>query len=117
MEVIFGFSMLRDIFEEVLDAKELSIESSTATQWIFFAGEKIYKIDNTQIDEHWVHGLARESELWTGALGFNRARWEFWRSIFEELSKEDAVTSKANALTREAVKRMEGISENQPEHR
>lgn len=116
VEIIFGFFALRDALEEppLSTDDTLNTNALAAAQWIFHAGQQIYSTDNSQIDKHWERGLAKESALWRGEVGFSRARWEFWRGRFEELGEGEGngmTDEEGKAVVKEAARRMREIEE------
>lgn len=115
MSVVFGFFLLRDALEETLSAAAKEVEPRAAAQWILWAGNTVFKTESEQVDEsgHWAQGLAKESQLWRGGVGFGRARWKFWRARFEELEMEEKGEGKGKgkAYLKEAARKMREIEE------
>ena len=109
VEVVFGFFILRDGLEENLAADAINVEPVAAAQWILFAGKMVLEAQNGQIDNHWERGLAKGSGLWDGEVGFNRARWDFWRGRFEELSESVGMVEGGKAIVKQAARKMREI--------
>ena len=113
VSVVFGFFLLRDALEETLSGAAKEVEPRAAAQWILQAGSAVFKAENEQVDEggHWARGLAKESQLWRGGVGFGRARWEFWRARFEELEMEGEGEGEGKGDLKEAARKMREIEE------
>lgn len=109
VDIVFGFFILRDGLEETLSADAIKVEPSAAAQWILLAGKQIFKADNAMMEHHWERGLAKESELWKGAVGFSRTRWNVWRRRFGELSERDDITNEVKNILDQAARKMQEI--------
>lgn len=113
VDIVFGFFILRDGLEETLSADAMNVDPSAAAQWILLAGRQVFKGDNAMMEHHWERGLTKESELWKGAVGFSRTRWNFWRRKFGELSERDDITNEVKNIVGQAARKMQEIEKDE----
>jgi hypothetical protein len=113
---IFAVATMRSALETPLEPAEVdeNVPSAfipAAAEWIFNLGAETYKWDR-----EFPHGFPRgypgvAGALWEGRPmsdhhGPCKARWQFWRKRFEELSADDRVPREFQDIARRAESRM-----------
>ena len=79
-----------------------------AAQWVIYAGNKLFHLDNVGLGDHWSRGLNKETELWDGETGFSKARWKVWARRFGERANEEWVCEDGSRVAKEAANNIRG---------
>lgn len=101
-----------DKFEHPENEDWLNLEVSAAAQWIFFAGEELFRFsEEDSLRGCEKHNNAPGGRRWKGSHGYSLERWALWTARFREISIDEKASPSTRELARQAFEDMSLVSD------
>ncbi|KAH3939849.1 hypothetical protein HBI24_226770 [Parastagonospora nodorum] len=104
----FDWPARRDLELERVNIKMLNAKIPAAAQWLQHVGRRLYDMQGNMTGEHdWQTAVLNPK--WTGAKGYSKERFVFWRERFEWMTKVTALEKETQKLAQECADKMKEI--------
>ena len=95
----YGLAVIVEALEkDASSAFELEANVPAASQWLLLFGRGIFRDGKKCWQPIWIG----EGELWKGAGGFSKERWDFWKTRLEVMHKNQALREETREIARRA---------------